>query len=59
LGICVLPEFVVQNEMKQHQLKAIEYLTHYSIQSQLIYHKDKWLSPSLKHFIDMAKKLIE
>ena len=59
LGICVLPEFVVQDEMKQNQLKAIEYLTHYSIQSQLIYHRDKWLSPSLKHFIDMAKKLIE
>lgn len=58
LGLCLLPEFTVQNEILQQQLKRIAYSTDYPMYLQMFYHKDKWLSPTLKEFISVAKKLL-
>lgn len=53
LGICVLPLSAVRQELDCGQLARINYDMDYGIQSQLIYHKDKWLSQGLKSFIDI------
>lgn len=56
LGICVLPQLTVQKELDNKELTKIPYEIDYNIASQLIYHKDKWISPNLKDFIEMVKK---
>lgn len=51
LGLCLLPEFTVQKELDSHSIKRISYSINYNISAQLIYHKDKWVSPHLLDFI--------
>jgi DNA-binding transcriptional LysR family regulator len=56
LGICILPQLAVQKELDNQELVKINYDMNYNIVSQLIYHKDKWISPNLNSFMDMVKK---
>ncbi|MCC0640594.1 MULTISPECIES: LysR family transcriptional regulator [unclassified Clostridioides] len=56
LGLCLLPELAVEKELKKHELVKIPYTTDYNIFSQLIYHKDKWLSKNFCDFISIVKK---
>lgn len=58
VGICVLPQLSVQKELEKNELVALNYRANYKIVSQLIYHKDKWLSKNLADFIDTAKTII-
>lgn len=57
LGICILPELAVQEELENNKLFKIAYATNYNIASQLIYHKDKWISPNLHDFISIVKQM--
>lgn len=56
-GVCVLPKLSVQKELENGELVPLNYLTNYKIASQLVYHKDKWISKNLKDFIDTVKKV--
>ncbi len=58
LGICVLPQLSVQKELDNHELVKLNYTTNYKLASQLIYHKNKWISENLKDFIDTVKTKI-
>lgn len=51
LGICILPQLSVQKELENNELVKLNYVTNYQLASQLIYHKDKWISDNLKDFI--------
>ncbi len=53
LGLCLLPLMAVENELKKKELIQLPYSIDYPILSQLIYHKDKWVSPQLTAFIDL------
>lgn len=57
LGICLLPMLTVQKELEARELVRLNYETNYNITSQLIYHKDKWLSPYLKELISLIKEI--
>lgn len=57
LGLCILPELAVQNELKIGSLVKLPYDTNYNIVSQLICHKDKWISPNLSDFIAVVKQM--
>ena len=57
LGLCVLPELAVQKELKDGSLVKLAYNTNYNIVSQLICHKDKWISPNLSDFISVVKQM--
>ncbi|MGO0862233.1 LysR family transcriptional regulator substrate-binding protein, partial [Clostridioides difficile] len=57
LGLCLLPELAVEKELKRHELIKIPYSINYNIVSQLIYHKDKWLSKNLCDFISIVKQM--
>lgn len=59
LGICVLPQMAVQAELDNKELVNINYDLNYKIVSQLILHKDKWMSQSLKDFINIFKETID
>lgn len=55
LGISMLPRFTVEKELAEGRLEAIRWdgpVTGYSV--QLLYHKDKWLSPALQAFLQAA-----
>lgn len=57
LGISMVPYFSVQEELENHKLigEEVEYdLT--AVSTYLAYHKDKWLSPSMKSMISLIKK---
>ncbi|MEL7655027.1 MAG: LysR family transcriptional regulator [Bacillota bacterium] len=58
LGIAVLPKITVAKEISQHLIAVLpcEQLN-YSILTQLAWHKDKWISPSLKAFLEIARNI--
>lgn len=59
LGIAVLPEIAVKNEISQHQIAVLPCKDlEYSVVTQLAWHKDKWISPSLKAFLNVAAESI-
>lgn len=56
LGISLLPRFAVEKEIENNLLAVVEHripLPRYM--TQLIYHKSKWLSPTLLSFIEIVK----
>ncbi|MFR3728104.1 LysR family transcriptional regulator [Lacrimispora sp.] len=55
LGICVLPQLSVQKELDNNELVKLNYATNYKLASQVIYHKNKWISQNLKDFIDTVR----
>lgn len=57
LGLCILPELATQKELKNRNLVKLAYQTNYNIVSQLICHKDKWISPNLSDFISVIKQM--
>ncbi len=58
LGVCVLPLLAVKKELQNNELVKLNYTTNYQVFSQLIYHKNKWLSPNLKDFIDTVQNIV-
>ncbi|BBB90558.1 MAG TPA: LysR family transcriptional regulator [Methylomusa anaerophila] len=54
-GLAVLSKTAVDNELAQGLLTALPWAgPSFDVKVQLVYHKDKWLSPALKAFIDLA-----
>ncbi|MEH7236666.1 LysR family transcriptional regulator [Bacillus sp. JJ1562] len=57
LGIAYLPLMTVQDEIKEGKLKTIPCEAELKpIYSQVVYHKNKWVSPALSSFIDITLK---
>jgi DNA-binding transcriptional LysR family regulator len=58
LGLCVLPAVAVTAEVSAGRLIPLDYDTvGFGIVSQLLIHKDKWRSPALNAFINLAAEL--
>lgn len=56
LGISMLPRFAVEKEIENNLLATVEHhipLPHYM--TQLVYHKSKWLSPTILSFIETIR----
>lgn len=54
-GIGFLPHVTVSQELRTKQLIALPWAgPAFNIKTQLIYHKEKWLSPALQAFIDVT-----
>ncbi|MBD7912122.1 MULTISPECIES: LysR family transcriptional regulator [Clostridium] len=59
LGITLLPEVAVVDEVKSGKLIPLNWCgPNFGVISQVIYHKDKWISPALKEFLKLSKKLM-
>ena len=56
LGLCVLPDISVASELQSGLLTRVNYDWNDTIVSQVLYHKDKYLSPTLKGLIDIIQK---
>jgi DNA-binding transcriptional LysR family regulator len=59
LGLCVLPAVAVREEVSAGKLIPLRFDTaDYGIVSQLFIHKDKWLSPALQAFLELAARML-
>ena len=55
MGIAVLPEVVVQRELKQGSLVALDWpRKRLAVYTQVYRHRDKWMSPVMKAFWELA-----
>ena len=60
LGITFLPEIAVKDEVKAGKLIPLNWAgPDLNIISQVIYHKDKWISPALKEFISLSHRFLK
>ncbi len=59
MGIAILPEVTVAAELERGLLAALPW-EDYSrgIGAQMAWHKDKWLSPAVRAFLDVARDVL-
>lgn len=59
LGITLLPKVAVKDEVSCGKLIPLNWCgPEFGVISQVIYHKDKWISPALQAFLNLTKKFI-
>lgn len=57
-GIGFLPEITIKQELLSGELAALSWCdTPFNIKTQIIYHKDKWLSPALRAFLAVTREI--
>jgi DNA-binding transcriptional LysR family regulator len=60
LGLSVLPLMAVAPEVEQGRLLKLPWAgPDLTISSHMVWHKDKWLSPSLNAFLTMARAMLQ
>ncbi|WP_109689794.1 LysR family transcriptional regulator [Tumebacillus permanentifrigoris] len=58
IGLAQLPEVVVQNELADGRLVALPWAGQaVSVHTQLLYHKSKWVSPAMKEFLEITRRM--
>jgi DNA-binding transcriptional LysR family regulator len=58
MGISILPEMATRAEVEQGKLVVLPWrLPDVQVMTQMIWHKEKWLSPALGAFIDTAANM--
>ena len=56
MGLGLLPEIVVSRELRQNHLKALHWVgPPLDIVTQILWHKDKWISPAMAAFMELVK----
>ncbi|MGG4268583.1 LysR family transcriptional regulator [Peribacillus simplex] len=57
LGVALLPEMVVKNDIKEGRMKELAWqATTSSLFTHIAWHKDKWMTPPLEAFINLTRK---
>lgn len=60
LGITLLPKVAVEDEINSGKLIPLNWSgPDFQIISQVLYHKDKWISPALREFLKLSKNFME
>ncbi|MBN8235853.1 LysR family transcriptional regulator [Halobacillus kuroshimensis] len=60
LGIAALPHMVVERELTEGRIVDLGWkIPQPPLFTQLAWHKDKWLSPPLKDFIDISREFLQ
>lgn len=59
IGITIIPEIAVRKDIEEKRLVPLAWSEgKLEVAILMIWHKDKWLSPSLKAFMEMARKVM-
>lgn len=58
LGICLLPIMAVERELQTNQFVQLPINLNINIFSQLITHKDKWISPEATDFLKIVEQIV-
>ena len=60
MGLALLPAIVVSRELRQHQIKALHWAgPSLDIATQVLWHKDKWVSPAMAAFQELMQEKLE
>lgn len=60
LGITLLPKVAVEDEISSGKLISLNWAgPDFQIISQVLYHKDKWISPALREFLKLSRCFME
>lgn len=60
MGLALLPAIVVSRELRQHQIKALHWAgPSLDIATQIVWHKDKWVSPAMAAFHQLMQEMLE
>ena len=60
MGLALLPAIVVAREVRQHQIKALHWAgPSLDIATQVLWHKDKWVSPAMAAFLEIMQEKLE
>ncbi|TVT28925.1 LysR family transcriptional regulator [Salinicoccus cyprini] len=60
LGVAMIPEVVVRKEIQEGRIRKLDWEGNdLDIVIQMFWHKNKWISPALKAFIDVAHEHIQ
>ena len=59
LGVAVLPEVTVTAELARGQLARLAWEGNLTVITQMFWHKDKWLSPAIRTFLDMVREVVK
>jgi len=58
LGVAVLPKVAVQDDLQRQKLTALGWQgPQFDVRTQLIYHKDKWLTPAIQAFLQLCESM--
>lgn len=59
LGLGFLTEIAVRTEIDQGRLVALDWVGRpFAAATQMIYHKDKWLSPAMRAFLQVTREVL-
>jgi len=59
IGIAALPMLAVKTEVDQGSMAVLKWVgPDFPIVTQLVWHKDKWMSPALRAFLDVTRETI-
>jgi DNA-binding transcriptional LysR family regulator len=58
LGVSILPTIAVERELARGSLTELNVALHAAIRTKLTYRREKWLSPTLRAFIDEAMRTL-
>ena len=59
MGITVLPAFTATAELARGQLVALPWSEGtYGLVTQMAWHRDKWISPTLRAFLDLSREVL-
>ncbi len=60
MGITFLPMVSVEEELANGELAPLNWAgSQLQVETQLIYHKDKWVTPIMRAFLDTAKEVLD
>lgn len=60
MGLALLPAITVARELRQHHFKALHWAgPSLDIQTHILWHKDKWISPAMAAFCQLVKEAAE
>ncbi|MEK3727245.1 MULTISPECIES: LysR family transcriptional regulator [Lysinibacillus] len=60
LGIALLPKMALKGEMERGELIPLPWdLSEIQFATQMLWHQEKWISPSIKAFTDLARNLLQ
>ncbi|MBE6086821.1 MAG: LysR family transcriptional regulator [Clostridium beijerinckii] len=60
LGITLLPKIAAQEELRRNELIELHWWEDsFYLTTQMVYHRDKWVSRALRAFIDLSKEMMK
>jgi len=60
MGMTFLPAITVERELEEQSLVALSWEgQEFSVVTQMLWHKDKWLSPALQAFLTVAREVLQ